>query len=301
MNALELTQRLQGRWHGAYGMARCPAHEDRNPSLSVGEGRGGTVLLKCFAGCEQQRVIDALRLLNLWQGAGGQAREPTAAEQEAQRKRESERERERRHCDAFVKRSWEETWRTAAPPPRSPIEAWLLARGIDQQDLDLGRLPLRWTPRCPHKKATAPAMVALMTDPITAAAVGLHRTFLLPDGSAKAFGKDSRQFLGPAGVIRLSPDDEVTEGLGICEGIETGLAVMATGWRPIWACGSLNGLKQFPVLAVIGCLTIFADPKPHEVAGARACAARWAAAGREAVVRIPNPRGDWNDLLRAAA
>ena len=29
--------------------------------------------------------------------------------------------------------------------------------------------------------------------------------------------------LGHAGIIRLSPDDEVELGLGICEGIETGL------------------------------------------------------------------------------
>ena len=32
-------------------MARCPAHDDRNPSLSVSEGEGGRVLFNCFAGC----------------------------------------------------------------------------------------------------------------------------------------------------------------------------------------------------------------------------------------------------------
>lgn len=32
-------------------LARCPAHNDKNPSLSVAEGNDGRVLLKCFAGC----------------------------------------------------------------------------------------------------------------------------------------------------------------------------------------------------------------------------------------------------------
>ncbi len=144
-------------------------------------------------------------------------------------------------------------------------------------------------------------MLALMTSPVTAEPRGIHRTFLLPDGSGKAAVDPVRMMLGSAGVVRLSPDDEVELGLGICEGIESGLAVMAAGWRPIWAAGSLGALIAFPVLDGIECLTVFADPKPHEIAGARACAARWAAAGREAVVRIPQAGGDWNDLLRAAA
>lgn len=42
--------------------ARCPAHDDTNPSLSVTEGRDGRCLLKCHAGCEQAEVVAALGL-----------------------------------------------------------------------------------------------------------------------------------------------------------------------------------------------------------------------------------------------
>ena len=35
MAARTITQALGGRWHGTYGTARCPAHEDRNPSLKL--------------------------------------------------------------------------------------------------------------------------------------------------------------------------------------------------------------------------------------------------------------------------
>lgn len=42
--------------------ARCPAHDDRNPSLTVGEGDDVPVLLCCFAGCSYNDILDALKL-----------------------------------------------------------------------------------------------------------------------------------------------------------------------------------------------------------------------------------------------
>lgn len=42
--------------------ARCPAHEDRTPSLSIREGDDGKVLLKCHAGCAMEEIIKAMGL-----------------------------------------------------------------------------------------------------------------------------------------------------------------------------------------------------------------------------------------------
>src|SRR2546428_5660427 len=42
--------------------ACCPAHADREPSLSIGLGEHGQVLLKCFAGCSLERIIEAMGL-----------------------------------------------------------------------------------------------------------------------------------------------------------------------------------------------------------------------------------------------
>ena len=42
--------------------ARCPAHEDRNPSLSVAAGDDGRALVKCHAGCETPAVVAAMGL-----------------------------------------------------------------------------------------------------------------------------------------------------------------------------------------------------------------------------------------------
>jgi hypothetical protein len=43
-------------------MARCPAHEDRTPSLSIKETDEGTVLVHCFAGCRPEEVAGAIGL-----------------------------------------------------------------------------------------------------------------------------------------------------------------------------------------------------------------------------------------------
>ena len=40
-DARPLTAQLGGKWHGAYGTACCPAHDDRNPSLSIRDSAGG--------------------------------------------------------------------------------------------------------------------------------------------------------------------------------------------------------------------------------------------------------------------
>jgi len=47
---------------GQQWMARCPAHNDRSPSLSLREGENGIVLINCFGGCSAEAVMAALGL-----------------------------------------------------------------------------------------------------------------------------------------------------------------------------------------------------------------------------------------------
>jgi len=61
-----LVHALQARRSGSCWMAKCPAHDDSNPSLSIKE-LDGKVLLHCHAGCTQGDVIDALKVRGLWQ------------------------------------------------------------------------------------------------------------------------------------------------------------------------------------------------------------------------------------------
>src|SRR5215210_2408714 len=64
MNPVDLVlDRLEGvKQRGEGYQALCPAHHDRQPSLSVAEGKDGRALLNCFAGCETEDVIEALGL-----------------------------------------------------------------------------------------------------------------------------------------------------------------------------------------------------------------------------------------------
>lgn len=46
-----------GKWQ-----AKCPGHKDRNPSLSIAEGRDGRTLLNCHAGCRVEAILAAMGL-----------------------------------------------------------------------------------------------------------------------------------------------------------------------------------------------------------------------------------------------
>ena len=50
------------RRNGSGWAARCPAHDDRVPSLSINEGVDGRALIHCHAGCETAAVVEALGL-----------------------------------------------------------------------------------------------------------------------------------------------------------------------------------------------------------------------------------------------
>ena len=65
MNAEGLARALGGRRAGKGWEARCPAHADKNPSLSIDEGEKG-VLIHCHAGCSQDAVIGALKTRGMW-------------------------------------------------------------------------------------------------------------------------------------------------------------------------------------------------------------------------------------------
>jgi putative DNA primase/helicase len=65
MTAASIAHALEARRSGSGWMARCPAHDDRNPSLSIREA-DGKVLLHCHAGCQQRDVIDVLKAKGLW-------------------------------------------------------------------------------------------------------------------------------------------------------------------------------------------------------------------------------------------
>jgi putative DNA primase/helicase len=142
-----------------------------------------------------------------------------------------------------------------------------------------------------------PALVALITDAETKAPLSLHRTWIKPDGR-KADVNPPRLLLKghpvAGGVIRLWPDDSVTSGLGIAEGIETALS-LAHGYTPVWACIDAGHMEKFPILKCIDELVIAADNDPAGQKAADMCAQRWVSHSTVRIVIAGIKGADLND------
>ena len=269
MNPAALARALCARRLGSGWMARCPAHDDREPSLSVREGEDGRVLVRCHAGCDQRRVIEALRSRGLWESAGrrGQrsvGRVPyTAAEKE--------------HWDRYAVRAQAALgiWQSATPADGTLVETYLVSRGL--------RLQPPWTLRfhagLRHPSGGIwPAMVALVTRGADDRPLAIHRTFLARDGNGKAPVNPAKMMIGPCrgGAVRFAPPDDL---LMVGEGIETCLAVMQATGKPTWAALSTSGLRALDLPLTVRDVTILADGDEAGEAAADDAAQRWNAGG----------------------
>ena len=84
-NAEDIAVGLDARQVGDHNwIAKCPAHDDRNPSFSITQ-KGDQVLFYCFAGCRQSEVIDALRSRGLWPEPKAPAEVHTLVDKDAMR------------------------------------------------------------------------------------------------------------------------------------------------------------------------------------------------------------------------
>ena len=59
---LLLSKLPDAKRNGKEWQARCPAHDDRQPSLSIAEGDNGGAVVNCHAGCTTEAVISAVGL-----------------------------------------------------------------------------------------------------------------------------------------------------------------------------------------------------------------------------------------------
>ena len=59
----EFLSRLEKvKWNGTDGVASCPGHDDKNPSLTIKLATDGKIILHCFAGCSVFDICSALEL-----------------------------------------------------------------------------------------------------------------------------------------------------------------------------------------------------------------------------------------------
>jgi hypothetical protein len=181
-------------------------------------------------------------------------------------------------------------WTASVSPWGTPAELYLKSRGLELDD-GIAGAALRWRPRIS-------AMLALFRNIETDEPQAISRTFLDSEGR-----KLDRKFLGPTGgaAIKLDPDEEVTHGLHIGEGVETCMAARKLGLRPCWALGSAGAVAVFPVLNGIECLMLFAEHCDVNARAIKQCGDRWHEAGREVLINEPIGGKDLNDALQRRA
>jgi putative DNA primase/helicase len=285
MTAEIIAKALGGRGVGGGWIARCPAHEDRKPSLSITEAKGGKVLVRCHAGCEQARVIAALRSRGLWIG-NSPRRFTRSAPHVAGAHRQARDEAQRSKAALVI-------WHSATPPNGTLVATYLISRG-----LCLPPPPtLRFHPNLKHPSGGVwPGLVALVTRGVDDKPLAIHRTFLARDGQGKASMQPAKMMLGPCagGAVRLGPNSEC---IMIAEGIETALSAMQATGQTAWAALSTSGLRALDLPEDVHKVIVLADGDNAGEAAARDCAWRWTRRGRRVRIARPPQGLDFNDML----
>ena len=286
MNAETIARALGGHRAGATWMARCPAHDDRSPSLSISSGKDGKVLVRCHAGCDQRDLIAVLQARGLWQTTGRAlviARNP--------RRRLAEEP----DADALKRRAAAlAIWQASQVAEGSLVATYLRSRG-----LRLPGLPaLRFHAGLKHPSGGVwPAMVGLVTRGATGSPIAVHRTFLARNGGGKAPVDPAKMMLGPCrgGLVRL---DEPGAVLMVGEGIETCLAAMQATGNAAWSALSTSGLRSLDLPHDIREVIVLADGDEPGEGAAQDCARRWKREGRRVRIARPPQGMDFNDLLK---
>ncbi|WP_375702276.1 toprim domain-containing protein [Bartonella sp. AA89HNZF] len=281
-NAQGITRALRGTWHGRYGTARCPAHDDRLPSLSISNGNDGRLLLYCYAGCSFREIIQALIRIGLL-GKQAYAHTLSFSKQFCADLKRVKQKAERAKA----------IWQQSQPIKNTLAETYLRMRGIT---CDLPA-DLRFHSKCPHPSGvTLPALVALVKG---AGSFAIHRTFLQANG-CKTDQKPAKAMLGSVtgGGVQLSQANP--KHLVICEGIETGLALLSgllTEPVNLWASLSTHGMRHVNLPPTKARLTIAMDGDDAGRKAGFTLAARAYRQGFE-VFMMQAPYGlDFNDVL----
>jgi hypothetical protein len=272
MQAADLAHVLRAKRSGRQWSCRCPAHDDAEPSLIFWQGHSA-IRFKCYAGCEPEDVIAALRRRGLWENSDS--------------KRVSEPEREPDHRELALG-----IWRQGRNLAGSPGEVYLQRRGLRADAVSSA--VARFHPDCPRGKDRSPALVVLMRAIVDGVPCAVQRIFIGRD-----YTKEAAMMLGPAGAaaMKLAPAGRT---LTVCEGFETALALHQLGHGPVWALGSAGAIARFPIVPKVEELVIATD---HDNVGKNAAATaleRWGPE-RAHCIMINAAGADFADLAEQIA
>lgn len=288
--AEEIAVALGGCRCGDQWLARCPAHDDHQPSLSIKETDDGRILFHCFAGCDYGAIRQALARKGIVIGSSMSLKPLGLQPAKPMLRRLADSSGDTQASVACIIRS-------SRPAMGTPVESYLAGRGIT----DAIPASIRFVPHLSHgcSGKRLPAMVGLVTKANVDGPVAVHRTYLQPGGSGKACVDPNRMMLGrcAGGAVALAAAQEC---IAVGEGIETCLSFMQATGLPTWAALSTAGLVRLVLPPGVKEVVIAADGDESGEKAAHEAAERWVKEGRKVRIARP-PRGkDFNDLLLAA-
>ena len=255
---------------------RCPAHDDRAPSLSLKLAPDGRLLLFCHAGCRFEDILAAAGL-----SRHAVPRASLAAQRELAAHDAAERQRNRARAILM--------WQQGVPIAGTLAENYLVSRGIFAWGADQRFHPELWHyPSNQHR----PALISpILRDE---AFIGVHRTFLDDAGQ-----KIDRMMLGDCkgGAVRLGGSGE---RLVVAEGIETTLSLrqLTSGQNgQFWAALSAVNMAELKLPPKPGELVVGADGDKAGREAAQVLCERAARAGWKASVLAAPDGKDFNDIL----
>ncbi len=296
MTAQVIAKALHGKpKHGGGFLCRCPlpghgkGRGDHNPSLSIDDGEGGRLLVRCFGGCDGVAVLAELARMGLLPERG-------------------DPEPRQRRVAAHVPRPVVihapslTIWREAIPATNDTLTArYLRERAIT------GQIPPsirhHHSVTYPRSGLELPAMVSAIQAP-DRRVIATHLTFLDPAGYGKALVSKTKLFLAGAclgaGAVRLAA---ATDILGLAEGVEDGLSAMALTGLPVWCVTGVGRFGSVEIPAGITTVHIFGqNDEGKQPRKAVERAAERIGATRTVVIRRPPERfKDWNDWHAAGA
>ncbi|RVJ12579.1 DUF7146 domain-containing protein [Sinorhizobium medicae] len=195
-------------------------------------------------------------------------------------------------------------WRGALPGRGTAAELYFERRGLPIPD-DVWPV-VRFLPECRFRGETAPHSAVIL--PFASIASGevtaVHKIAVWPNGHPVR-RRDRSKLKISSGLVKgaaimIRPLSATAIDLCLCEGFETGLAIIAGGWRrPLFAMGGASFLAKVEPVSQVRRLVIGAD---HDENGtglhaAIECGRRWAVAGTFVEVTWPDDvSSDFADL-----
>lgn len=252
--AATVAKYLRGRPTGGGYLCHCPVpshgkgRRDLKPSLGVSDGDKGLVV-HCFAGCNPADILAEIARLTAHAHPLPYDR-PRAAPASPSKRTTS---------DWALK-----LWRAAAPTPGTRAETYLRSRGFTVPPPPT----IRYLQSYKYDRSRSlPCLIAAVQN-VAREVTAVQLTFLDPFGRSKADVTEPRRSIGPLGAsaLRLAP---AAEHIGLAEGFETAWAAMLIHKLPTWATLGAERYALVKLPSAVRRVTIFADPDPVGLAGAK--------------------------------